>query len=75
MKYKHPLTSAIYELRSDGLIEVDEKGLKGLFHGDGRYESGDLTQADLHLLGWMKSKHVTRTNAGSAASADTRRHR
>jgi hypothetical protein len=50
---KHPLTGAIYSLQEDGLIEVDENGKTGLFHKDGRYESGELKHADLHLLGWL----------------------
>jgi len=75
VKYRHPLTSAVYELRDDGLIAVDEKGVQGVFDGDGRNVSGELTQADLHLLGWMRSKHLTRTNQNHPSSADARRHR
>ena len=47
MKYRHPLTSAMYELRPDGLIAVEDKGVRGVFHSDGRHESGALAQADL----------------------------
>ena len=50
---KHPLTGAIYSLQEDGLIEVNENGKIGFFHKDGRYESGELKHADLHLLGWL----------------------
>ena len=39
---KHPLTGAIYTLRSDGLVDVDNNGLRGVFHFDGRHHSGDL---------------------------------
>ena len=75
MKYKHPLTGAIYQLRHDGLIEVEDKGTRGVFYGDGRHDSGDLTQADLHLLGWMTTKHLTRSSEAHPFFADTRRHR
>ena len=75
MKYRHPLTSAMYELRPDGLIAVDDKGVRGVFHSDGRHESGALAQADLHLMGWMASKHLTRTSSNQPGSADSRRHR
>ena len=37
---KHPLSGAIYTAREDGLVEVDNNGLKGLFHFDGRHHSG-----------------------------------
>ena len=32
---KHPLTGAIYTLRDDGLVDVDNNGLRGVFHFDG----------------------------------------
>ncbi len=29
---KHPLTGAVYTLRDDGLVDVDNNGLTGVFH-------------------------------------------
>jgi hypothetical protein len=75
MQYTHPLTGALYTLREDGLIDVDDRGRCGVFHGDGRHESGELTQADLHLLGWMTTKHLTRSSGRHPFFADARRHR
>ena len=50
---KHPLSGAIYTARDDGLVEVDNNGLKGLFHFDGRHHSGELRHADPHMLLWL----------------------
>lgn len=50
---KHPLSGAIYSKRDDDLVEVDNNGLKGLFHFDGRHHSGDLRHADPHMLLWL----------------------
>ena len=47
---KHPLTGAIYTLRADGLVDVDNNGLRGVFYFDGRHHSGDLQVADPHML-------------------------
>ena len=47
---KHPLSGASYSLRSDGLVDVENNGLKGVFHYDGRHHSGDITFADPHML-------------------------
>lgn len=58
---KHALTGGIYELQPDGLIKVTENGQVGLFQADGSYESGELTHADLHLLGWLGGKQTDPT--------------
>ncbi len=50
---KHPLSGATYTLRSDGLVDVENNGLKGVFHYDGRHHSGDITFADPHMLLWL----------------------
>jgi hypothetical protein len=50
---KHPLSGAIYTTQDDGLVEVDNNGLKGLFHFDGRHHSGELRHADPHMLLWL----------------------
>ena len=58
---KHPLTGAIYTLRSDGLVDVDNNGLRGVFYFDGRHHSGDL-----HVC---RSAHAV--VAGGTATAST----
>ena len=50
---QHPLSGAIYRLRNDGLVDVENNGLTGVFHADGRYHSGELTYADPHMLLWL----------------------
>ena len=50
---KHPISGATYQLRDDGLVDVENNGLKGVFTFDGRHQSGDLKQADPHLLLWI----------------------
>lgn len=55
-KLKHPLNGAIYELKPNGLIRVDHQGTIGVFRPDGTHESGELTQADLHILGWLSTR-------------------
>ena len=50
---KHPLSGATYTLREDGLVEVENNGLTGVFAFDGRHRSGDLRHADPHMLLWM----------------------
>jgi hypothetical protein len=52
-KLRHALTGGIYELQDDGLVRVEEDGRVGLFHADGRWHSGELRQADPHLVGWI----------------------
>jgi hypothetical protein len=53
MILKHPLSGATYTLLDNGLVEVENNGLTGRFHFDGRYESGELRRADPHMLLWM----------------------
>jgi hypothetical protein len=50
---KHPISGAIYTLRADGEVEVENNGLKGTFAYNGRHLSGELRQADPHMLLWM----------------------
>jgi NAD(P)-dependent dehydrogenase (short-subunit alcohol dehydrogenase family) len=54
MRLRHPITGAIYEAAADGLVRVEDPGGRvGLFHADGRWRSGELRDADPHLLGWV----------------------
>ena len=51
----HPISGAVYEELGDGLVKVDDKakGKSGIFKYDGTWLEGDLTQADLHYLGFI----------------------
>lgn len=60
---KHPLSGATYTLQDNGLVEVDNNGLKGLFHYDGQHHSGDLTFADPHMLMWMAGPQLPAKDA------------
>ena len=66
---RHPLTGASYSLREDGLVEVDNNGLKGRFRFDGKHVSGELRMADPHMLLWLAGpqlapEHSIRRNRG-----------
>ncbi len=50
---KHPLSGATYELRDDGHVRVENNGISGIFRFNGQCLSGELRQADPHLLLWM----------------------
>ena len=50
---RHPLSGAVYTLREDGLVDVENNGLHGVFKFDGHHCSGELTQADPHMLLWL----------------------
>jgi hypothetical protein len=66
---KHPLTGAVYTLRDDGLVDVDNNGLRGVFYFDGRHHSGDLRYADPHMLLWLAGPQLP------AGGDQVRRHR
>jgi len=52
-KLRHSLTGGIYERLENGLVRVEEGGLTGIFKLDGRWHSGDLRDADPHMIGWV----------------------
>ena len=60
---KHPLSGATYSLRDDGLVDVDNNGLTGVFHSDGRRESGELQQVDPHMLLWLAGPQLPAEDA------------
>jgi NAD(P)-dependent dehydrogenase (short-subunit alcohol dehydrogenase family) len=77
MKLRHPQTGAIYETVADGLVRVtDEAGRSGLFHSDGRWNAGELRQADPHFLGWVGGPTLEAAGGTSsrAAMAPARPH-
>ena len=51
----HPISGAVYQELEGGLVRVDDKskGKSGVFKWDGTHIEGDLTQADLHYLGFI----------------------
>ncbi len=55
---RHPLSGAIYEVRSDGNLDVTLGSKSGIFTPDGDYVSGDLHHADPHLCGWLAGNQV-----------------
>jgi 3-oxoacyl-[acyl-carrier protein] reductase len=71
MKLRHPFSHAIYERQESGLVRVEEgSGRSGLFHADGRWHSGELREADPHLVGWVGGPQLDpRGEAGSVRPA------
>jgi hypothetical protein len=55
---RHPLSGAIYDVRDDGLVDVDKHGVRGVFRPDGTWVSGDLREADPHLCGWLAGRQL-----------------
>jgi hypothetical protein len=52
-RWRHPGTKEYYQQLADGTVEVTrDDGRSGIFHVDGRYISGDLTQVSKHMLVW-----------------------
>ena len=56
---KHPISGAIYTLQDDGLVEVDNNGLKGRFRFDGLHISGELRVADPQMLLWLAGPQLS----------------
>ena len=65
---KHPISGALYSLEGNHLVKVDNNGVVGYFTVDGQYHSGEIRQADPHLVQWLAGPQLP---DGSAA----RRHR
>jgi len=67
---KHPLSGAVYDLTGDGLVRVTcRTGVVGIFDREGRWQSGELRQADPHVCVWITGKEVL--DAAMAAAAAT----
>jgi 3-oxoacyl-[acyl-carrier protein] reductase len=61
VKLRHPLTKAIYTARDDGNVDVeDTEGRRGVFQHDGIWLSGEVREADPHLLGFIAGPAVVR---------------
>jgi hypothetical protein len=52
-KLRHALTGATYEVVEGGLVRVEHDGREGLFRPDGTWHSGELRDADPHMIGWV----------------------
>ncbi len=50
---QHPLSRAVYDVLAEGLVEVDDHGVVGVFDAEGRWVSGELRHADPQLCGWL----------------------
>ena len=50
---KHPISGALYSLEPNGLVKVENNGTTGYFTADGRYHSGEIKQADPHMVQWL----------------------
>jgi hypothetical protein len=67
-KLKHPLSGALYSLEPDGLVKVENNGAVGYFSVLGRHVSGEIRQADPHLVQWLAGPKLPE-------GARSRRHR
>ena len=67
-KLRHALTGAIYDRTAEGLVQVEHDGKTGLFHPDGRWHSGELKSADIHLLLWVGGRELPGRGLFRAAS-------
>ena len=53
-KLRHPLSGAIYEIYSDGLVLVTSReGATGRFTDQGEWVEGELKQCDPHVCVWV----------------------
>lgn len=57
-KRRHPLSGAVYDVRPDGLVEVDDHGTVGVFTPLGEWVAGDLHHADPQLCLWLAGPQV-----------------
>jgi 3-oxoacyl-[acyl-carrier protein] reductase len=70
MKLRHPLSGAIYTLRDDGSVLVeDNDDREGLFRANGMWIEGELREADPHLLNFLAGPKIAsrRATAGKTA--------
>ena len=62
---RHPLSGAVYDVRSDGLIDVVQGSHRGVFDANGRWLEGDLTHADPQFCGWLAGRQLPSNAAGN----------
>jgi NAD(P)-dependent dehydrogenase (short-subunit alcohol dehydrogenase family) len=68
MKLRHPLSGAIYTSQPDGSVQVEHEGRTGIFTARGEWCSGEIRDADLHLLGWVGGPQIA-ARGGTFGSA------
>ena len=62
---KHAFSGAIYELNEDGNVVVTDGDRQGVFHGDGRWISGEMRQADPQLCNWVSNVPAAASDSDS----------
>ena len=55
---RHPLSGAVYDARDDGLVQVTDDGVSGLFTARGVWVEGELRAADPELCWWIGGPQV-----------------
>jgi len=65
---RHPISGALYSLEPDGNVKVENNGAVGHFTPLGRHVSGEIRQADPHLVQWLAGPKLP-------AGMRSRRHR
>tara|TARA_A100001037_G_C14880033_1_gene513519 strand:- start:205 stop:432 length:228 start_codon:yes stop_codon:yes gene_type:complete len=50
---KHPFGGVIYQLESDGTVNVSDGNRSGIFDSRGVWISGDLREADPQMCVWI----------------------
>lgn len=58
---KHPMSGAIYTALDNGTVIVENNGVSGVFHYDGRWIEGDIKQADPHMALWLAGPQLPET--------------
>ena len=75
---RHPISGALYDVRHDGLVQVDDRGETGVFTAQGDWVSGELRHADAHLCGWLAGIRSlapsTNPKGLPGAASETRNH-
>lgn len=55
---RHPLSGALYDLQSEGIVRVEKDGKPGLFRADGTWISGEIQFADPHMCVWIGGRDL-----------------
>jgi len=71
---RHPISHALYELQPDGNVKVTDGAVEGVFDNEGRWISGELEEADLHmiLVTGRQAMQLTRGLRRKAAETQTK---
>jgi hypothetical protein len=62
---QHPLSRATYDVRPDGLLDVTDNGVSGVFDADGRWQSGELRHVDPQICNWLAGPQLPPGTAGN----------